>query len=224
MAKPIGFSAFLKLLELSDGPRKTELKKKLGGGGGFQYWRPVQTVARKAILPAADIEFLKKEIESLCSSHQQQYNKNAFAAFCKWAKGKTIKSISPLPMIDVPFGNSGLVIRLKPDVSFELDGHHFSMSLWATTKPLLTVNTLSTGLLFCALAYKAQGHKSQTHVILDTISNRFFREEEILPSAIHLLKNKVDAFKKDWDALNPAPPPSPSPGSSTDQPDAPKQP
>jgi hypothetical protein len=35
MAKPIGFSAFLKLLELSDGPRKTELKKKLGGGAVF---------------------------------------------------------------------------------------------------------------------------------------------------------------------------------------------
>jgi hypothetical protein len=33
VAKPIGFSAFLKLLELSDGPRKTELKRKLGGGG-----------------------------------------------------------------------------------------------------------------------------------------------------------------------------------------------
>ncbi len=153
MAKPIGFSAFLKLLELSDGRRKTELKKKLGGGGGFQYWRPVQTVAPKAILPAADIEYLKKEIERLCSGHQQRHNKNAFAAFCKWAKGKTIKSTSPLPTIDVRFGNSDLIIRLKPDVSFEMDGNHFSMNLWATTKPLLTVSTLSTGLLFCALAY-----------------------------------------------------------------------
>ncbi len=220
MAKPIGFSAFLKLLELSDGPRKTELKKKLGGGGGFQYWRPVQTVAQKSILPSADIEALKKEIERRCLGHQQQYNKNAFAAFCKWTKGKTIKPAPYLPTIDVSFGNSGLVIRLKPDVSFEMDGDHFSMNLWATTKPLLTVSSLSTGLLFCALAYKAQGHKSQKHVILDTISNRFFREEEILPNAIHLLKNKVDAFKKDWDALSPAPPPD-GPG---DQPDTPKHP
>lgn len=224
MAKPIGFSAFLKLLELADGPRKTELKKKLGGGGGFQYWRPVQIVAPKAILPAADIDFLKKEIETLCSGHQQQHNKNAFAAFCKWTKGKAIKPTPDLPTIDVPFGNCGLVIRLKPDVSFEMDGDHFSMNLWATTKPPLSVKTLSTGLLFCALAYKAQGHKSQKHVIMDTISNRLFREEEILPNAMHLLKDKVDVFKKDWDALSPAPPTSPSPGSSKDQPEAPKRP
>jgi hypothetical protein len=220
MVKPIGFSAFLKLLELSDGPRRAELKKKLGGGGGFQYWRPVQIVSPKAILPAADIELLKKEIDTFCSGHQRQYNKNAFAAFCIWIKGKAIKPIAALPTIDVPFGSSGLVVRLKPDISFELDGKFFSMNLWATTKPLLTVNTLSIGLLFCASAYKARGHENHRHVILDTISNRLFREEDILPNAIHLLKDRVDAFKKDWDALN-LPPPA-SPDGPTDEPSIPK--
>lgn len=222
MTKPIGFSAFLKLLELSPGPRKTELKKKLGGGGGFQYWRPLQIVAPKAILPSADIEFLKAEIDVLCSGYQQQYNKNAFAAFCKWIDGKTVKPAIKLPDILVPFGNSGLVVRLKPDVSFQINDELFSMNLWATTKPFLSINTLSVGLLFCASAYKAQGHKTHKHLILDTINNLLFREDDILPGAIHTLKDKVDAFKKDWDALNPAPPPAP--GSSTDQPGIPKQP
>ncbi len=129
MAKPIGFSAFLKLLELTDGPRRTELKKKLGGGGGFQYWRPVQIVAPKAIMPAADIEFLKSEIDTLCSAHQRQYNKNAFAAVCKWIRGKTIEPSAALPAIDVPFGNFGLVVRLKPDMSFKLGGNLISMHL-----------------------------------------------------------------------------------------------
>lgn len=78
------------------------------------------------------------------------------------------------------------------------------------------MNTLSIGLFFCAGAYKAQGHESHKHVILDTISNKLFREEDILPTAIHLLKNKVDAFKKDWEILNPAPPASPD--SPTDRP------
>ena len=222
MAKPIGFSAFLKLLELSDGHRKTELKKKLGGGGGFQYWRPVQLTAPKAIQPGANIELLKEEIDGLCSGHQQQYNKNALAVFNKWMQGKAIKPAASLPDILVPFGNSGLVIRLKPDVSFELNGQLFSLNLWATTKPLLSVKTLSIGLVFCATAYKAQGHETHNHLILDTISNRLFREEDILPTALHLLKDKVDAFKKDWDALNPAPPAPPH--VATDQPSAPKNP
>src|SRR5581483_6294686 len=93
MAKPVGFSAFLKLLELADTPRKAELRKKLAGGGGFQYWRPLQIVASKAISPSANIEALKKEIETLCSGHQQKYNKNAFEAFCKWIEGKSIELI-----------------------------------------------------------------------------------------------------------------------------------
>ena len=125
MGRPIGYSAFLKLLELLDSPRRTELKKKLGGGGGFQYWRPLQIVAPKAILPAANIEYLKQDIDQLCSGHQRKYNKNAFRAFCNWIKGKTIKPIVYLPTIDVPFGNSGLIIRLKPDVCFELGGTCF---------------------------------------------------------------------------------------------------
>lgn len=220
MAKPIGFCAFLKLLELLDRPRKAELKKKLGGGGGFQYWRPIQTVAPKAILPFADTESLKQDIDVLCSGHQRKYNKNAFAAFCKWINGKSIEPASGLPSFDVPFGNSGLVIRLKPDVSFKLNGDAYSMNLWATTKPPLSINSLSVGLLFCASAYKKQGYGDHKHVVLDTISNRLFREEDILPNALHLLKNKADAFKKDWEELNPVP--TTPPEGPADHPDHPK--
>ena len=222
MVKPVGFSAFLKLLQLSEVQRKAELKKKLGGGGGFQYWRPVQLVAPKAVLPGANIEALKQELASLCSGHQQKYNKNAFEAFSKWINGKTITPIEPLPMMEVPFGNFGLVVRLRPDLSFLHGDLACSMTLWATTKPTLTTETLSVALFFMAAAYKAKGHKGQEHLILDTVSNRLFREVDILPSAIHLLKDKVDAFKNDWSELTPTPPAS-SDLPKGDQPTLPKQ-
>lgn len=220
MTKPIGFSAFLKLLQLPDGPRKAELKKKLGGGGGFQYWRPIQIVAPKAILPAAKIEALKVELESLCSGHQQKYNKQAFSTFSTWTLGKSIEPIKPLPMIEAAFGGSGLVVRMRPDLSFKLDGVACSMNLWATTKPALTTEALSVGLFFLAAAYKAKGHEGSQHLIFDTVSNKIFREADVLSTAIHLLKNKVDAFKKDWDELNP--PPTQPPAPKEDQPAATK--
>lgn len=221
MTRPIGFSAFLKLLELSEAARKSELKKKLGGGGGFQYWRPVQTTAPKAISPGVDVEQLKARIDGMCSGHQREYNKNALVAFCSWIRGKAIKSADPLPTIDVPFGSSGLVVRLRPDVSFELDGQYFSMNLWATTRPMLTPATLSVGLVFCAGAYRAGGHERYAHLILDTVANRLFREADIAPDALHLLKDKVDAFKKDWAELNPPGPEAPD--RSPDQPAAPSR-
>lgn len=220
MAKPIGFSAFLKLLELSEGPRKSELKKKLGGGGGFQYWRPLHITAPKAILPGANVGLLKAEIASLCSGHQRQYNDNALTMFSRWTAGRALEPGVALPVIDVPFGNSGLSVRLRPTVTFKLDGTLFAMNLWATTRPALTINTLSIGLLFCASAYKAQGHQAHKHVIFDTIKNRLFVEEEILPNSLLLLKDKVDAFKRDWDALSP--PSRPSPEGPTDRPNAPR--
>jgi hypothetical protein len=205
MTKPIGFSAFLKLLELAENRRRSELKKKLGGGGGFQYWRPIQTVAPKAIKTGASIELLTAELESLCSGHQKKYNKAAFAAFNKWRKGKSIQPAASLPMIEAEFGNSGLVIRMRPEVTLELDGIIYSMSLWATTKPILSIQTLSVGLFFLAAAYKKQGFQTHQHAILDTVGNRFFSEANVLPTAIHMLKDKVDAFKKTWEELNPKP-------------------
>jgi hypothetical protein len=58
-------------------------------------------------------------------------------------------------------------------------------------------------------------------LILDTVSNRLFREADIGPNVLHLLKDKVDAFKTDWSALNPPTPPSPDiPG---DRPPLPNQ-
>lgn len=217
MAKPIGFSAFLKLLELRPGPRKTELRRKLGGGRGFQYWRPTQIVAPKAILPGANLTLLRAEISSLCSGHQKKHNENAFDAFGKWIQGKAISPIESLPKMEVPFGNSGLIVRLHPEMSFRLDGNNYSMTLWATTKPSLSIETLSVGLFFLAAAYRAKQHSHQ-HLILDTTRNRPFREADILPSAIHLLKDKVDAFKRDWDELNSEsakPPQTPKPDQPT---------
>lgn len=218
--KPAGFTAFLKLLELSDPLRKSELKKKLKGGGGFQYWRPLQTVAPKAILPAANVSLLKVEVDSLSySAAQRTYNQNGFAAFNKWSQGKGLVQTSALPIIDVPFGNSGLTVRIRPDVSFTMDGQSFSMSLWATTKPLLSTASLSMGLLFRSEAYKEIEFPDHQHLILDTITNRLFREEDILPNTRDLLRRKIEAFKKDIDSLSA--PPSASPEAPSDHPNPP---
>jgi hypothetical protein len=222
MTRPIGFSAFLKLLELSETARRSELKKKLGGGGGFQYWRPVQLAAAKALASRTDVEQLKLQIDGMCSGHQREYNKRALVAFCNWISGKAISPIENLPNIDVAFGNSGLVIRIKPEVAFELDGERFSMNLWATTRPTLTLNTLSIGLAFCANAYRARGHDGYAHLVFDTVGNRLFREADIVSNALHLLKDKVDAFKRDWSALNPLAPGSPD--GPSDRPPLPDQP
>lgn len=95
------------------------------------------------------------------------------------------------------------------------------MNLWATTRPTLTSNTLSVGLVFCAGAYRAAGHDHYAHLILDTVTNRLFRETDIAPNALHLLKDKVDAFKKDWAELNPPGPETPD--RSPDRPGAPSR-
>lgn len=206
--KPAGFTAFLKLLELDDHLRKSELKRKHRGGGGFQYWRPLQRVAPKLLAADANVKLLQAEIASLCSGPQRNYNQNALNSFAQWSAGKSLLSATSLPVIDAPFGNSGLTVRIRPDVTFRWDGRLVSMYLWATTKPLLSTPTLSMGLLFCSSAYRTQGYDTHEHMILDTITNRLFTSANILPTAPFFLQNKIEAFKQDIEDLN-APPAAP---------------
>src|SRR5689334_15858126 len=127
MAKPIGFSAFLKLLQLADVPRKTELRRKLGGGKGFQYWKPFQLAAPKAIFPGADLAALAQDLEYQCSEHQLKYNKGAFKAFLKWVEGKDIEAVGALPPKQVALGDSGLTVKLHPELCVRLEGTEYSL-------------------------------------------------------------------------------------------------
>lgn len=206
--KEIAFSTFLKLLELQEKDRRTEFRR-LNAGSGFPYWQPLKDAATEAVKTDANLDLLIQQVERKCSGHQQKYNKNALVTLCAWSKRRECSPIESPPTLTVPFGSSGISVRLQPDVSFELNGTTYSMVLWATTKPSLSDETLSVALLFIRVEYEE--HKvSNRFVIFDTIKNRVFTEMDIVAAAQKLLEAKKEIFKKNWEeAITPSfPPPS----------------
>jgi hypothetical protein len=201
MTKPVGFSAFLKLLELSLPARRTAMKR-LMLPGGFAYWSPMQSLAPSALPKDADLEVLKSQIDSVSSGVRAQYNKNGLQAIYSWAQGKTVTSMPLLPKLVVPFGNSGISVQLKPELSYVEKNKVCCTALWATTKPALSVQTLSVGLFFLSRAYRAKGHNVDEFCIFDTVANKLFREGDILPNAAILLKSRNDEFKAIWAEVN----------------------
>lgn len=209
--KEIALSTFLKLLELPEKDRRAEFRR-LSAGGGFPYWQPLKDVALDAVTVGANLDQLIKQVEKKCSGHQQKNNKNALVTLCGWSKKRECKPVKRPPALTIPFGTSGISIRLQPDVSFELNAITYSMVLWATTKPPLSDGTLSVALLFIRDEYEPHGVNNR-FVIFDTIKNRVFTEMDIIASAQKLLEAKKEIFKKNWEeaTIVPSPPPS-SPG------------
>jgi hypothetical protein len=113
------------------------------------------------------------------------------------------------PTLTIPFGTSGISVRLQPDTSFELNGITYSMVLWATTRPALSDETLSVALLFIRDEYEQHGVRNR-FVIFDTIKKRIFTEMDIIASAQTLLEAKKEIFKKNWEEATTAPPPPPA--------------
>jgi hypothetical protein len=201
VSREIAFTTLLKLLQLEAGPRKSELKRLLGGGG-YPYWRPLQNLAPEAIAAGSDLNVLKLKISAACSGHQEQYNTNGIAKLHKWAQERLCVLAEPVPEISAKFGISGLTVRLHPDIAFELNGNLMAMALWATTKPTLSDQVLSIGLLFMKQAYAVKGHTKHHFLIFDTIRDRVFNEFDILSSTLDLLKLKHDAIRKDLEELS----------------------
>jgi len=217
MAREIAFATFLKLLQLDGSPRRAELKRLLVGGG-YPYWRPLQSLASQAILAGASLENLNAKVGSVCTGHQEKYNKNGLKALFKWAQDRSCKPADPIPEIVAKFGSSGLAVRLKPELSFELNGNLISMALWATIKPALSDEVLSIGLFFMKRAYEVKGHTQRQFLLFDTTKDRVFSEIDILSSTLFLLKSKHDGIKKDWAETSGVPPTPPSDDSKDEQP------
>jgi hypothetical protein len=207
LKREIAFTTFLKLLQLPDGPRRASLKK-LASGSGYPYWRPLQKIASEAVLPGANIDILRQKVEQFCTGHQQKHNKNGLTVLHNWAQERSCEVADTFPEIVADFGSSGLAVRLRPDVSFRLNGTIFSMALWATTKPELSKEVLSIGLFFMKRAYEAKGYTGHQFLIFDTVKDRVFSEIDILASTLHLLKSKHDVLRNDWAEVK-----GPSPGS-----------
>lgn len=207
--KEIAFSTFLKLLELQEKDRRIEFRR-LNSGGGYPYWQPLKAAAADAVKTGADLDLLIKQVEKKCSGHQQKYNKNALVTLCDWSKKRECNPVEQPPTLMIPFGTSGISVRLQPDVSFDLNGITYSMVLWATTKPALSDETLSVALLFIRDEYEQHGVRNR-FVIFDTIKKRIFTEMDIIASAQKLLEAKKEIFKKNWEEATTTPPPPPSP-------------
>lgn len=195
--RELAFSTFLKLLEL-DEPQKSATLRGFNRGGGFNYWRPLQILAPEVIGGKLGLDELQEKVGLFAKSHQRKYNDRALTNLSKWVSRRKITPRARPEKVVKKFGNSGLAVRLEPEVAFAMDDRDYLMHIWATNNPTLTEETLSMGLHFLRRHLQTEGYTNHQFLIFDTVKNHVFAEFNILSNARPMLKKQRELLNQLW--------------------------
>ena len=201
MAKrELAFSTFLKLLELNEPQKATTLRGFLRGGG-FNYWRPLQMLAPDIVSGKLALGDIASRVGALAKGHQRKYNEAALDRLLKWVLGRNLQYRRAPEKVVRDFGESGLKVRIEPEVAFVMDGRHYLMHIWATNSPSLSDETLSMGLHFFRQSMKPT-LPDANYLLFDTIKNRVFSEVDLLQHASSWLDAQQLILSLLWDKIN----------------------
>lgn len=200
MERVLAFSTFLKLLELPE-PQKVVALRGFLRGGGFNYWRPMQVLAAEVAKGELDLSGIQERVGQMAKSHQRKYNEIALTNLLKWTSRKKISLRTSPEKVVKKFGNSGLKVRIKPELAFSLDGRNYLMHIWATNNPSLSEETLSMGLYFFRHHLKDE-HENFQFLIFDTVKNRIFAEFSIFGNAAESLRAQREILSEKWKEVN----------------------
>ena len=198
--RELAFSTFLKLLELPE-PKKAATLRGFKRGGGFNYWRPLQALAPEVIGGKLNINGIQEKMALMAKGHQRKYNDHALTNLLKWVSRRRVSLRSRPKKIVKKFGNSGLKVRLEPEVAFGMDGRNYLMHIWATNNPPLSEETLSMGLFFFRYHFQNAGDTNHQYLIFDTVKDRIFAEFNILESALVMLRAQRDMLNSLWSRI-----------------------
>ncbi len=201
MEHKLAFSTFMKLIELDDKPKQTTLRGFLRGGG-FNYWRPLQSLAKKVANGELDVASLQDEVAHRSKGHQRKYNTNALTKLLFWASRRSITvRREPGPKI-VKLTKSGLSVKIAPELAFIMQGNKYLMHIWATNSPSLSEETLSTALYFFKSEIDEKYKNGWNFLIFDTVKDRVFGELDILQNAPEMLAAEGKNLGVLWDKVN----------------------
>lgn len=199
--REIAFSTFLKLLGLPPEKQLSTLRG-FSSGGGYDYWRPLRELSPPIIagkIPATEIETL---VARYSKGHQLKYNTKALANLYLWFSRRKFSLRKNDLHIVRKFGNSGLKVRIRPELSLARGARQYYVHIWATNHPVLSDDSLSMALRFFEL------HAHQAHdgtyecVIFDAVKSRLFGEWEILANAEQSLSLQREQLSTFWNQVS----------------------
>ncbi len=132
-----GLSAFLKIVCLSPVARRSEIRRRIvGGGGAYDYHRNLRLRAKRLVVNNEPIGDILESTSTIVKAAERQSTVSGLETLERWRHSGGSHSDAPHP---VTFHSpSGIFqVTFAPDFAIQLDGEVTGVHLWNTMKPRL---------------------------------------------------------------------------------------
>lgn len=148
-----GFSAFLKLINLNERPRRTEIRKRLyPSGGGYDFHKKTRQLATGFLVEGRPLEECLEMAALITSPSERRSAVSALNALAMW------RDAHPGRMVDVaertyesPAGM--FKVRFLPDFGVSMSGRVVAVHIWNSLTPRLQPRLVRAALALIAPLY-----------------------------------------------------------------------
>lgn len=126
-----GFSAFIGMLLLNEGPQRTKIKERLAPSkkGGADFHTPFRQAARKLVSQRKSLDEIIASMQSIKQDAQRTSAINGIKRLSGW---QALSIYSPMAFGAAIYQSPNAVfrIRFEPDLGLNIDGRHTAIHIW----------------------------------------------------------------------------------------------
>lgn len=205
-----GFSAFLKMLSLSDRRQRSEMRKRLlpSDGTGYDFHRQFRLLAHRYLGGGEELQVLLSEAAGYRNVAEGRAAQEALLFLEEWRdemtgrlfsfEAKTWESVEGV-----------FKVKYTTDFGIEIDGVSVAIHLWKTKVPALDARMTYVALSLFAELYAGEANAPQDLAVLSVLDGRLYRLSDVADQSV-LAERVMASIENLIDDLNDeiTPPPS----------------
>jgi hypothetical protein len=176
------FSAFLKLICLSDRQQKTTIKNRLieTDGGGYDYHKSLKLRIGRYLFEDTPFDEVVASVAGISKFCEQESAKFGLIQFQKWRNANP----GPLtPLSGVTYESPAGLFRVSFDVTFGINiaGQNLAVHVWNTAKPDLRSDMVYAALSLIRDMYSSADKKPDDVAVLCLRDMKLYRLSDVKP-------------------------------------------
>ncbi|MFT6426132.1 MAG: hypothetical protein ACJAXG_000052 [Celeribacter sp.] len=173
-------NTFIKICLQDTGDKVNEIKRKLDGSGGYDFYKPFKRAARAEFMgmPNDEVEGI---LDAPSKDTERQYNRAIYNSVIEKYGNKA--TVTPIDQKNtLTFHAHGIEISLDPIFSFEQSGMTQAFSVWCPLKPKLSQKYGAVACYLMRQAYSSSPLGNAQFFFYDAVENKTFSEKQIRPN------------------------------------------
>lgn len=205
-----GFSAFLKLLSLTDRRQLSELRKRLApSDGGYDFHRGSRLLANRYLGRGEALADLLAEADGFANPAEARSARAAMEYLSEW-RVEFPGALTAFDAATYESPDGQFKVRFTPDFGINIEGQTVAVHIWKTLRPDLDARMTYAAMALFPPAYARYANAPNDLAVLSVLTGRLYRLSDV-PDHSLLASRVVAALDAQLEELGGGRPPTPPP-------------